>query len=95
MESGAEVVLCGHDHQERADVLDARVVASCAGTLSTRSRGGRPSVFHRVIVEEQAVQVELYRWESDQRAFRRSHVHAFARPHRGTMPNAQAAADVA
>jgi 3',5'-cyclic AMP phosphodiesterase CpdA len=95
VESGAEIVLCGHDHQERADMLDGRVVVACAGTLSTRSRGGRPAVFHRVIVEEEAVQVELYRWEADQRAFRRSDVHAFARPHRATTPNAQAAADVA
>jgi len=93
--SGAEIVLCGHDHQERADVLEGKVVVACAGTLSTRSRGGRPAVFHRVIVEEQAIQVELYRWEADQRAFRRSDVHAFARSHRATTPNAQAAADVA
>ena len=48
-----------------------------------------------VIVEDDAVQVELYRWETDQRAFRRSDVHAFARSRGTTTPNAQAAADVA
>ena len=95
VESGAEIVLCGHDHQERADVLDGKVVVACAGTLSSRSRGGRPAVFHRVIVEEDAVHVELYRWEADQRAFRRSDVHSFARPPRATTPDAQIAADVA
>jgi 3',5'-cyclic AMP phosphodiesterase CpdA len=95
VESGAEIVLCGHDHQERADVLEGKVVVVCAGTLSTRSRGGRPAVFHRIIVEEEAVQVELYRWEVDQRAFRRSDVHAFARSPRAITPNARTAADVA
>jgi 3',5'-cyclic AMP phosphodiesterase CpdA len=82
VESGADVVLCGHDHQEKADVLDGRVVVSTAGTLSTRSRGGRPSVFNRVVVEESAIRVELYRWEADRRLFKRSDVHAFPRPGR-------------
>lgn len=80
--SGAEVVLCGHDHQEQTEVLDGRVVVSCASTLSTRSRGGRPVVFHRVVIEEAAIQVEQYRWEAEHRAFRRSDVHAFARVRR-------------
>jgi len=80
--SGAEVVLCGHDHQEKTELLAGRVVVSCAGTLSTRSRGDRPAVFHRVVIEEDAIQVELYRWEAGQRAFRRSDVHAFARVRR-------------
>ncbi len=79
VESGAEVVLCGHDHQEKTELLDGRAVVSCAGTLSTRSRGERPAVFHRVVIEEDAIQVELYRWEPEHRAFRRSDVHAFAR----------------
>lgn len=78
-ESGAELVLCGHDHQEKSDYLAGRVVVACAGTVSTRSRGKRPAVFHRVIIEEDAIQVELYRWEAEHRAFRRSDVHAFAR----------------
>jgi 3',5'-cyclic AMP phosphodiesterase CpdA len=95
VESGAEIVLCGHDHQERADMLAGKVVVVCAGTLSTRSRGGRPAVFHRVIVEEDAVQVELYRWEIDQRAFRRSDVYAFARPPEAATAHARVAADVA
>ena len=77
--SGAEVVLCGHDHQEKTELLDGRVVVSCAGTLSTRSRGGRPAVFHRIVIDEDAIHVELYRWEADLRAFRRSDVQAFAR----------------
>ncbi len=81
--SGAELVLCGHDHQECAELLDDRVVVSCAGTLSGRMRGGRPSVFHRVVIDERSIHVELYRWDADRKAFRRSDVYAFARTRSG------------
>lgn len=77
--SGAEVVLCGHDHQECAELLDGRVVISCAGTLSARMRGDRPSVFHRITIDERSINAELYRWDGDRRVFRRSDVHAFVR----------------
>jgi 3',5'-cyclic AMP phosphodiesterase CpdA len=81
--TGADLVLCGHDHQELVDVLDGMVVA-CAGTLCTRSRGGRPSVFFRVVIEEQAIEVEQYRWDPAQGGFRHSDKHQFAR--RGRVP---------
>lgn len=76
--SGADVILCGHDHQEQVDTLDGVVVA-CAGTLSTRSRGGRPPVFFRLAIEAEAVHVEQYRWDTDRRVFRYSDRHQFAR----------------
>lgn len=83
--AGADLVLCGHDHQEAAEVLD-QVVIVAAGTLSGRSRGGRPSVFNRVVVEEDAVHVEFYRWEASKRVFRQSDRHQFARAARpGTV----------
>ncbi len=78
--SGADVVLCGHDHQEKADLLNDRVVVSCAGTLSDRSRGGRPSVFNRVTIEEDAIHVEYYRWEQNLGLFKRSDSHTFPHP---------------
>jgi len=95
--SGAELVLCGHDHQEKADCLVDGVVVSCAGTQSTRSRGDRPSVFNRVIIEEDSIHVELYRWEAEYRAFRRSDAHAFARVRKPALEqgHGEAAADVA
>lgn len=79
LESGAEVVLCGHDHQEQVDLLGGRVVVVCAGTLSRGSRGGRPSVFNRVVIYEDAVEVELYRWDATRGQFKRSDVHLFSR----------------
>ena len=60
---GAELVLCGHDHQESAQQLEGKVVVSCTGTLSRRSRGGRPAVFHRVCWDPDSIQIEQYRWE--------------------------------
>jgi 3',5'-cyclic AMP phosphodiesterase CpdA len=80
VDTGADIVLCGHDHQELVDVIDDRVVVSCAGTLSTRSRGGKPSVFNRVTVDHEAIHVELYRWEHEATVFKRSDVHTFPRP---------------
>lgn len=86
--SGAELVLCGHDHQECAELLNERVVISCAGTLSGRMRGGRPSVFHRIAIDEGSINVELYRWDGDRKVFRRSDVHGFTRT---TQSHAKAA----
>jgi len=77
--SGADVVLCGHDHQEGADVLGGRVVVSTTGTLSTRTRGGRPSCFNVVTIEPTAVQVTFFRWEAERGRFRPSDTFAFAR----------------
>lgn len=77
--SGAELVLCGHDHQERVDVLGDGVVVSCAGTLSRRSRGGRPATVQRITIDDAAIEVQLYRWDPEGREFRRSDTHLFAR----------------
>ena len=79
--SGADVVLCGHDHEEAADVLAGRVVVSTTGTLSTRTRGGRPSCFNFVSIEPTAVQVTFFRWEAQRGKFRASDTFAFARGH--------------
>ncbi len=89
--SGADLVLCGHDHQEQADLLDRRVVVSCAGTLSRGSRGGRPPVFNRIVVDDEAIHVELHRWVADRQSFRRSDVHTFTRIRRPAAAPADAA----
>lgn len=88
---GADLVLCGHDHQEQADLLGRQVVVSCAGTLSRGSRGGRPPVFNRIVVDDEAIHVEFYRWVADRQAFRRSDVHTFTRIRRASATPADAA----
>ena len=85
--SGAEVVLCGHDHEEGAELLGGRVVVSTAGTLCQRTRGGRPSSFNFVTIEPSAVHITFFRWDSESRRFRASDTTAFARPGR-TAPAA-------
>jgi 3',5'-cyclic AMP phosphodiesterase CpdA len=77
--TGADVVLCGHDHQEGAGQIQGALAVSTSGTHSGRSRGGRPSVFNLVRIEERAVHVQHYRWELAGRHFLRSDVHSFAR----------------
>ena len=79
VEVGTDVVLCGHDHQEDADMLDGRVVVSTAGTLSTRARGGRPVSFNFVTIDPAAVQVTFFRWDSAKQRFQPSDTAAFAR----------------
>jgi 3',5'-cyclic AMP phosphodiesterase CpdA len=86
VESGADVVLCGHDHQEGADLLGDRVVVSTAGTLCTRARGGRPSSFNFLTIEPSAVQVTFFRWAGGPGRFRASDTLAFARPAKREAP---------
>jgi 3',5'-cyclic AMP phosphodiesterase CpdA len=85
VESGADLVLCGHDHQEMVESLDGVVVA-CAGTLCTRSRGGGPSVFFRVVIEDEAIHVAQYRWDAAPGTFKQSDKHQFARRQREAAP---------
>jgi 3',5'-cyclic AMP phosphodiesterase CpdA len=77
--TGADVVLCGHDHQEGAELLGGRVVVSTAGTLCRRSRGGRPSSFNFVTIEPTATQITFFRWDGERARFRASDTYAFAR----------------
>lgn len=85
--SGAQVVLCGHDHQEAVDALGGgKIVVATAGTLSTRPRGGRPSSFNFVTIEPTAVQVTVFRWEAQRGRFQASDTFAFARGHVATAP---------
>jgi len=77
--AGTDVVLCGHDHQEGAEMLDGKVAVSTAGTLSTRARGGRPVSFNFVTIDPAAVQVTFFRWDSSKQRFQPSDTAAFAR----------------
>jgi 3',5'-cyclic AMP phosphodiesterase CpdA len=78
VETGVDVVLCGHDHQEGAGQMET-VAVSTAGTHSFRSRRGRPSVFNVVRIEPFAVHVLHYRWEAAARRFLVSDRFSFAR----------------
>jgi 3',5'-cyclic AMP phosphodiesterase CpdA len=77
--TGADVILCGHDHHEGAGQIEGALAVSTSGTHSFRTRGGRPSVFNLVVIDAAAVHIQHYRWEADRRAFRTSDATSFAR----------------
>jgi 3',5'-cyclic AMP phosphodiesterase CpdA len=77
--TGADVVLCGHDHHEGAGQIEGTLAVSTSGTHSHRTRGGRPSVFNLVRIDAQAVHIRHYRWEQAGRRFLTSDVNSFAR----------------
>ena len=79
LQTGADVILCGHDHQEGAGQIEGALAVSTSGTHSFRVRGGRPSVFNLIRVDDRAVHIQHFRWESSGRKFLRSDTFSFAR----------------
>ncbi len=77
--TGADVILCGHDHQEGIGQIDGVLPVSTVGTHSSRSRGKRPSVFNVIRIEDKVVHIQHMRWESDRSTFRPSDRHSFVR----------------
>lgn len=77
--TGADLILCGHDHQESAGQLDGDTVVVAAGTHSNRTRGGRPTVFNLIEVDATQIIVRQQRWEMATGAFQAGEEHRFAR----------------
>ncbi len=64
---GVDVVLCGHDHQEAIHFVEHTkrgTVVSTAGTVSNRSRGGRPSSVNVLTITRRTITVETLVWSS-------------------------------
>jgi 3',5'-cyclic AMP phosphodiesterase CpdA len=65
---GVELVLCGHDHQEAVNFIEhprKGVVVSTAGTVSNRSRGGRPSSYNVITIEPKSITVVTHIWDGE------------------------------
>jgi predicted phosphodiesterase len=77
--SGAELVLCGHDHQESSGQIDGAVTVSTAGTLTLRTRGAGPSAFNVVTIDDQAISVLHMRWDRSLLQFRPSDLARYGR----------------
>jgi 3',5'-cyclic AMP phosphodiesterase CpdA len=77
--TGADVILCGHDHHEGAGQIEGGLAVSTSGTHSYRQRGGRPSVFNLVTLDPQSVQIQHFRWVSSDRQFIPSDKFSFGR----------------
>ena len=78
-DTGVELVLCGHDHQEGAGQLAGGVVVSTASTHSTRTRGGRPSAFNVISVDQTSIGIQHMRWDGGAKRFVASDQSRFAR----------------
>ena len=80
--SGAELVLCGHDHQESSGQIDGTVVVSTSGTLTLRTRGGGPSAFNVVTIDDQSISVLHMRWDRAVQQFKPSDLARYGRNRR-------------
>lgn len=81
-EMGADAVLCGHDHQEAIHYVEHTkkgTVISTAGTVSNRSRGGRPSSLNVLSIEHKHVDTTTYVWTPDRREFVAGAVKCYTR----------------
>jgi 3',5'-cyclic AMP phosphodiesterase CpdA len=71
-ETGADLVLCGHDHQAGIECLDVngrRMVVSCASTLTTRVRGGGPGSINTFEVDETTIRGGTLQWNDESKSF--------------------------
>jgi 3',5'-cyclic AMP phosphodiesterase CpdA len=69
---GVDLILCGHDHQEAVHYVEhtsGGIVVSIAGTITTRSRGGRPAAVNEIELDARRVVVRTRVWDGGRRAF--------------------------
>jgi 3',5'-cyclic AMP phosphodiesterase CpdA len=81
-EIGVDLVLCGHDHQEAVTLVEREpngLVVSTAGTVSSRSRGGRPSSYNLITTSPESIQVVTHIWSADAQDFLPGPSYTFAR----------------
>lgn len=81
-EMGVDLVLCGHDHQEAIHYVEHTrkgTIVSTAGTVSNRSRGGRPSSYNVISVSPTDITVITHVWNADARNFTSGSTKCFER----------------
>jgi 3',5'-cyclic AMP phosphodiesterase CpdA len=81
-EMGVDLVLCGHDHQEAVHYIEHTkrgTIISTSGTISNRSRGGRPSSVNSICISEKDIELSTLVWSNDERTFIAGPVKCFAR----------------
>ncbi|MBA3557903.1 MAG: metallophosphoesterase [Gemmatimonadaceae bacterium] len=79
---GVDVVLCGHDHQEAIHYVEHTrrgTVISTAGTVSNRSRGGRPSSLNIIKLRDKTIDVITSVWSPKETTFVRGPTKTFKR----------------
>ena len=71
-EIGVDLVLCGHDHQEAIHYVEHTkkgTVISTAGTVSSRSRGGRPSSANAITLSPESLDITTLVWSTEAQRF--------------------------
>ena len=71
-EMGVDLILCGHDHQESVHYIEHTrkgTVIATAGTVSSRSRGGRPSSVNVIDIRPDEIEVHTRIWSREARNF--------------------------
>jgi 3',5'-cyclic AMP phosphodiesterase CpdA len=79
---GVDAVLCGHDHQEAVHMVEHTrkgTVISTAGTVSNRSRGGRPSSYNVLRISPSEIDITTHVWSHDANDFVAGPHKCFAR----------------
>jgi 3',5'-cyclic AMP phosphodiesterase CpdA len=69
---GVDVVCTGHDHEERAEVVErggGSVLVSTANTLSNRARGKRAASLNIIEATESEIRVGIWHFDAETRAF--------------------------
>ena len=69
---GVDLVICGHDHQEAVHFIEHTqkgTVISTAGTVSSRSRGGRPSSANVITIRGDDIEVSTLVWSATDKTF--------------------------
>jgi 3',5'-cyclic AMP phosphodiesterase CpdA len=78
----ADLVLCGHDHQDAIHFIEHTrkgTVISTAGTVSNRMRGGRPSSVNSIRISPEQIEVSTLVWSDAESAFVTGPVKCFKR----------------
>lgn len=72
LQTGADLVLNGHDHQARIEAIEAlgrRMVVSHSTSFCERTRGGLPAAFQEIEIEPKRLIVRACVWDADARDF--------------------------
>ena len=79
---GVHVVLCGHDHQEAIHFVEHTrkgTIISTAGTVSNRSRGGRPSSYNVLEIAPGEIRLTPHIWSREGSRFLAGETRCFER----------------
>lgn len=79
---GVDLVMCGHDHQEAIHFVEHTrkgTVISTAGTVSNRSRGGRPSSLNIITLGAETIELVTHIWSTEAQGFQAGPRRSFPR----------------